>query len=61
MQPKGKWFHIRNDSQEMPHGDDYKQFLKNSLNKAELIRLFNKSRQLEVPCLHVDYPLMITL
>ena len=48
-------------SQEMPQSNNYKGFLKNSLNKGDLIRLFNEFVQLEVPCLHKDYPQVITL
>ena len=58
---EGKLLHIGNDSQEMPEGGDYKDFLKNNLNKADLIRRFNEFVKREVPRLHLDYPLVITL
>ena len=58
---EGKWLHIGNDSQEMPQGDNYKDFLKNNSNKADLIRRFNKFVKRDVPHLHLDYPLVITL
>ena len=58
---EGKRLHIGNDTQEMPQGEDYKYFLKNNLNKADLIRQFNKFVKREVPRLQLDYPLVITL
>ena len=58
---EGKRLHIGNDSQEMPEGDDYKYFLKNNLNKADLIRRFNEFVKREAPQLQLDYPLVITL
>ena len=45
----------------MPEGGGYKYFLKNNLNKADLIRRFNEFVKWEVPRLHLDYPLVITL
>ena len=58
---EGKRVHIGSDSQEMPQGDDYKDFLKNSLNKADLIRRFNEFDHREVPQLDLGYPMVITL
>ena len=52
---EGKRLHIEHDSQEMPQGDDYKDFLKKNLKKADLIRKFNEFTKREVPCLHLDY------
>ena len=43
----------------MPQEEDYKKFLKNNLNKADLIRQFNEF--VKVPHLHLDYSLVITL
>ena len=40
---------------------DYKVFLKNNLNKADLIRRLNEFVKREVPCLHLDYSLVVTL
>ena len=57
----GKRLHIGNDSQEMPQGGDYKDFLKSNLKKADLIRQFDKLVQREMPHFHVDYPLVVTL
>ena len=56
-----KWLRIGNNSQEMPQGNKYKDFLKDSLNKEDLIRLFNKFVYLDVPSLHLDYPQVITI
>ena len=53
---EGKRLHIKQDSQEMPQGNFYKDFPKNNLNKADLIRQFNEFTKREVPCLHLDYP-----
>ena len=39
---EGKRLPIGNDSQEIPQGNDYKYFLKNSLNKVGVIRRFNE-------------------
>ena len=58
---KGKRLHIGNDSQEMSQGDDYKDFLKNNLNKTDLIRQINELVKQEVTRLHLEYPLVITL
>ena len=38
-----KRLHIGIDSQEIPHGDEYKDILKNNLNKSDLIRHLNDS------------------
>ena len=43
----------------MPQEEDYKNFLKNNLNKTDLIRRFNEF--VKVPHLHLDYSLVITL
>ena len=56
-----KRLHIGNNSQEMPHGDDYKDFLKNNLNKVNLIRLLNEFMKRQVLRLRLDYSLVITL
>ena len=56
----GSRVHIGSDAQEMPQGDDYKDFLKNSENKADLIRRFNEYVRREVPKMNLDYPLVIT-
>ena len=53
--------HIGNDSQEMPQGHDYQDFLKKNLNKADLIRVLNEFLKREVLRLHLDYSLVITL
>ena len=58
---KGKRLHIRNKSQEKPQGNNFKDFFKNDLNKADLIRRFSGFMQREVPHLHLDFPLMIIL
>ena len=49
---KGKSLHTWNDSQEMPQGDDWKNFSKNNL-KADLIGWFNESVERDAPRLHV--------
>ena len=51
---KGKSVHNENDSQEMSKEDEHRDFLKNSLNKGDLIRRFNKFVKLEVTRLHLD-------
>lgn len=51
---KGKSVHNENDSQEMSKDDEHRDFLKNSLNKGDLIRRFNKFVKLEVTRLHLD-------
>ena len=56
----GVWWFCSRGS-EMPQGDDYKDFLKNKLNKADLIRRLNQFLKREVPRLHLDYSLVITL
>ena len=38
-----KRLHIGIDSQEIPHGDEYKDILKNNLNKSDLIGHLNDS------------------
>ena len=58
---KGKRLHNGNDSQEMSQGDDYKDFLKNNLNKTDLIRQINKFVKQEITRLHLEYPLVIKL
>ena len=45
----------------MPQGNDYQDFLKKNLNKADLIRVLNEFVTREVPRLHLDYSLVITL
>ena len=52
---------IENNSQEMPQDNNYKGFLKNNLNKANLNRRLNKFVKREIPRLHLDYSLMIAL
>ena len=44
----------------MPLGGNYKDFLKNNLNKADLIRRLNEFVKREIPRLHLDYSLVIT-
>ena len=56
-----KGLHIGSNSQEMSPGDDCQDFLKNNLNKADLIRRLSEFVKREVPCLHLDYSLVITL
>ena len=51
---KRNWLYFGNNSQEMPEGGDYKYFLKNSLNKADLIRRFSEFMKREVLHLHLD-------
>ena len=51
---KRNWLYFGNNSQEMPEGGDYKYFLKNSLNKADLIRRFSEFMKREVLDLHLD-------
>ena len=38
----GRWLHIGNDLQDMPQGNEYQDFLRNNLNKAELMKHFNE-------------------
>ena len=45
----------------MPQDNNYKGFLKNNLNKANLNRRLNKFVKREIPRLHLDYSLMIAL
>ena len=58
---EGKRVYIGTDSQEMPQGDDYKDFLKNSSNKGDLIRRFGEFVQREVPRLDFHYPMVVTI
>ena len=44
----GRRLHIGNDLQDMPQGNEYQDFLRNSLNKAELIKHFNEYMKSEV-------------
>ena len=37
-----KRLHIGNDPQEMPQGDDCRDFLKSNLNRADIIRRLNE-------------------
>ena len=48
QQTKENTLPIGDDSQEIPPGDDYKDFLKNNLNKEDLISKFNEFVHLEV-------------
>ena len=56
-----KRLHIGNDPQETPQGDDCRDFLKNSLNRADIIRRLNEFVKRDIPRLHLDYSLAITL
>ena len=56
-----KRLHIGNNSQEMTQCDDYKDFLKSNLKKADLIRRLNEFMKREVPRLHLDFLLVIAL
>ena len=56
----GVWW-LCSRGREMPQGDNYKDFLKNKLNKADVIRRLNEFLKREVPRLHLDYSLVITL
>ena len=58
---EGKQLYIGHNSQEMPKGDGCKEFLKNNLNKADLIRRLIEFVKRELPGLHLHYPPMITL
>ena len=51
---KRNWLYIWNNAQEMPEGGDYKYFLKNSLNKADLFRRFSEFMKREVLHLLLD-------
>ena len=56
-----KRLHIGNNSQEITQCDNYKDFLKSNLNKADLIRRQKEFMKREVPRLHLDFLLVIAL
>ena len=54
-----KWLQVGNDPQEMPQGGHCRDFLKNNLNKADIIRRLNEFVKRDIPRLHLDYSLAI--
>ena len=57
----GRGLHIGNDLQDMPQGNEYQDFLRNSLNKAEFIKHFNEYIMKSEVCSQLKWPLILTL
>ena len=54
-----KRLQVGNDPQETPQGGHCRYFLKNNLNKADIIRRLNEFVKRDIPRLHLDYSLAI--
>ena len=57
----GRRLHIGNDLEDMPQGNEYQDFLRNSLNKAELIKHFNEYIMKSEVRSQLKWPLILTL
>ena len=57
----GKRLHIGDDLQDMPQDNDYQDFLRNSSNKAELIRHFNEYIRKDEVRSQLQWPLVVTV